>query len=44
MRIARKDVPASLLGRLYSLDLAALRANLKYKGELEARLTSLLEG
>jgi ATP-dependent Clp protease ATP-binding subunit ClpB len=31
-RIVRRDVPTSLLGRLFSLDMGALMAGAKYKG------------
>jgi ATP-dependent Clp protease ATP-binding subunit ClpB len=43
-RILNKDVPSSLSeSRLYVLDLAALMAGAKYRGEFEARLKQLLE-
>lgn len=32
-RIVNRDVPASLIGRLFSLDMGALMAGAKYKGE-----------
>ncbi|KAJ3410463.1 hypothetical protein HDV05_003725 [Chytridiales sp. JEL 0842] len=41
-RILRKDVPESLQCKLYSLDLAALVAGAKYRGEFEERLKSVL--
>ncbi|TCD71541.1 hypothetical protein EIP91_008922 [Steccherinum ochraceum] len=41
-RIVNRDVPASLLGRLYSLDMGALMAGAKYKGEYEERIKSVL--
>ncbi|KAI0961580.1 hypothetical protein AcV7_000647 [Taiwanofungus camphoratus] len=41
-RIINRDVPASLLGRLYSLDMGALMAGAKYKGEYEERIKSVL--
>lgn len=41
-RIARRDVPASLMGRLFSLDMGALMAGAKYKGEYEERVKSVL--
>ena len=43
-RIARRDVPASLMGRLFSLDMGALMAGAKYKGEYEERVKSVLNG
>ncbi|EKM61054.1 uncharacterized protein PHACADRAFT_247392 [Phanerochaete carnosa HHB-10118-sp] len=41
-RIVNRDVPASLFGRLYSLDMGALMAGAKYKGEYEERIKSVL--
>lgn len=41
-RIVKRDVPASLLGRLFSLDMGALMAGAKYKGEYEERVKSVL--
>ncbi|KAG8762270.1 hypothetical protein FRC12_009113 [Ceratobasidium sp. 428] len=41
-RIVKRDVPASLLGRLFSLDMGALMAGAKYKGEYEERIKSVL--
>ncbi|KAL4243467.1 ClpA/ClpB family protein [Abortiporus biennis] len=41
-RIVNRDVPASLIGRLYSLDMGALMAGAKYKGEYEERIKSVL--
>lgn len=41
-RIVKRDVPASLLARLYSLDMGALMAGAKYKGEYEERVKSVL--
>ncbi|EJU01980.1 hypothetical protein DACRYDRAFT_22390 [Dacryopinax primogenitus] len=41
-RIVQRDVPASLLGRLFSLDMGALMAGAKYKGEYEERVKSVL--
>ncbi|EGN99962.1 hypothetical protein SERLA73DRAFT_180301 [Serpula lacrymans var. lacrymans S7.3] len=41
-RIVNRDVPASLLSRLYSLDMGALMAGAKYKGEYEERIKSVL--
>lgn len=43
VRIVKKDVPEALLGRqLLSLDLAALVAGSKYRGEFEDRLKALI--
>lgn len=41
-RIVNRDVPASLIGRLFSLDLGSLMAGAKYKGEYEERVKGLL--
>jgi len=41
-RIVKRDVPASLISRLYSLDMGALMAGAKYKGEYEERIKSVL--
>ncbi|KAJ3113187.1 hypothetical protein HDU96_003686 [Phlyctochytrium bullatum] len=41
-RIVKKDVPQSLQGRLYSLDIGALIAGAKYRGEFEERLKAVL--
>ncbi|KDN50244.1 hypothetical protein RSAG8_01580, partial [Rhizoctonia solani AG-8 WAC10335] len=41
-RIVKRDVPASLLGRVFSLDMGALMAGAKYKGEYEERIKSVL--
>ncbi|TDL28423.1 hypothetical protein BD410DRAFT_811557 [Rickenella mellea] len=41
-RIARRDVPASLIVRLFSLDMGALMAGAKYKGEYEERVKAVL--
>ncbi|KAH9898381.1 P-loop containing nucleoside triphosphate hydrolase protein [Cubamyces lactineus] len=41
-RIVNRDVPASLIARLYSLDMGALMAGAKYKGEYEERIKSVL--
>ncbi|KAH9950351.1 P-loop containing nucleoside triphosphate hydrolase protein [Amylocystis lapponica] len=41
-RIVNRDVPASLLGRLFSLDMGALMAGAKYKGEYEERVKAVL--
>ena len=43
-RIVKRDVPASLFGRLFSLDMGALMAGAKYKGEYEERVKSVLNG
>ncbi|KAL2919055.1 hypothetical protein HK105_201325 [Polyrhizophydium stewartii] len=42
-RIVRKDVPASLQARLFSLDMGALIAGAKYRGEFEERLKAVLK-
>lgn len=42
-RIARGDVPESLKCRLYSLDMGALVAGAKYRGEFEERLKAVLK-
>lgn len=43
-RIVRGDVPTNLLGkRIFSLDMGALVAGAKYKGEFEERLKSVVE-
>lgn len=41
-RIVDRDVPASLLCRLLSLDMGALMAGAKYKGEYEERVKAVL--
>ncbi|KAJ3109095.1 hypothetical protein HDU97_009213 [Phlyctochytrium planicorne] len=41
-RILRKDVPQSLQGRLFSLDMGALISGAKYRGEFEERLKAVL--
>lgn len=41
-RIVNRDVPASLIARLYSLDMGALMAGAKYKGEYEERIKAVL--
>jgi len=41
-RIVNRDVPASLLCRLYSLDMGALMAGASHKGEYEERVKSVL--
>jgi len=43
-RIINRDVPASLIGRLFSLDMGALMAGAKYKGEYEERIKTVLSG
>jgi ATP-dependent Clp protease ATP-binding subunit ClpB len=43
-RIVNRDVPASLIGRLFSLDMGALMAGAKYKGEYEERVKAVLDG
>lgn len=42
-RIVNRDVPASLMGRLFSLDMGALMAGAKYKGEYEERIKAVLD-
>lgn len=42
-RIARGDVPDSLKCRLFSLDMGALVAGAKYRGEFEERLKAVLK-
>ncbi|KAF8055317.1 P-loop containing nucleoside triphosphate hydrolase protein [Lyophyllum atratum] len=41
-RIVNRDVPASLITRLYSFDVGALMAGAKYKDEYEERIKSVL--
>ncbi|EJD03965.1 uncharacterized protein FOMMEDRAFT_106313 [Fomitiporia mediterranea MF3/22] len=41
-RIVKRDVPASLFCRLFSLDMGALMAGAKYKGEYEERVKAVL--
>jgi len=41
-RIVDRDVPASLISRLLSLDMGALMAGAKYKGEYEERVKAVL--
>jgi ATP-dependent Clp protease ATP-binding subunit ClpB len=43
-RIVNRDVPASLIGRLYALDMGSLMAGAKYKGEYEERIKAVLSG
>ncbi|KAJ3376929.1 Chaperone protein ClpB1, partial [Entophlyctis sp. JEL0112] len=42
-RIVRKDVPESLQSKLFSLDMGALVAGAKYRGEFEERLKAVLK-
>ncbi|KAI0814981.1 P-loop containing nucleoside triphosphate hydrolase protein [Irpex lacteus] len=42
-RIVNRDVPASLIGRLYSLDMGALMAGASHRGEYEERIKSVLD-
>lgn len=42
-RIIRGEVPTNLLGKLISLDMGALVAGAKYRGEFEERLTAVLK-
>ncbi|KII94395.1 hypothetical protein PLICRDRAFT_675583 [Plicaturopsis crispa FD-325 SS-3] len=41
-RIVNRDIPASLISRLFSLDMGALMAGAKYKGEYEERIKAVL--
>jgi ATP-dependent Clp protease ATP-binding subunit ClpB len=41
-RIVKRDVPASLFARVFSLDMGALMAGAKYKGEYEERIKAVL--
>ncbi|KIY52722.1 hypothetical protein FISHEDRAFT_34541 [Fistulina hepatica ATCC 64428] len=41
-RIVNRDVPASLIARLWSLDMGALMAGAKFKGEYEERIKNVL--
>ena len=41
-RVIDRDVPPYLLGKIYSLDMGALMAGAKYKGEYEERVKSVL--
>lgn len=44
MRILKGDVPQSLLGvRIYALDMGALIAGAKYRGEFEERLKGVID-
>lgn len=43
-RIVKRDVPASLMGRLFSLDMGALMAGASYKGQYEERVKAVLNG
>ncbi|KAI0348072.1 hypothetical protein BDW22DRAFT_1365491 [Trametopsis cervina] len=42
-RIVNRDVPASLIGRLYSLDMGALMAGASHRGEYEERIKAVLD-
>ncbi|KAG9043375.1 hypothetical protein FS837_009683 [Tulasnella sp. UAMH 9824] len=42
-RIVKRDVPASLIGRVFALDLGALMAGASHKGEYEERVKSVLD-
>ncbi|KDN53123.1 P-loop containing nucleoside triphosphate hydrolase protein [Tilletiaria anomala UBC 951] len=42
-RIIDRDVPPNLLGRLLSLDMGALMAGAKYRGEYEERVKAVLD-
>jgi ATP-dependent Clp protease ATP-binding subunit ClpB len=41
-RIVARDVPTSLFGKVYSLDMGALMAGAKYKGEYEERIKGVM--
>ncbi|MBW0467844.1 hypothetical protein O181_007559 [Austropuccinia psidii MF-1] len=41
-RMVNRDVPASLIGRLFALDLGAIQAGASYKGQFEERVKSIL--
>lgn len=41
-RIVKRDVPASLISRVFSLDMGSLMAGAKYRGEYEERIKSVL--
>ncbi|CED84854.1 heat shock protein [Phaffia rhodozyma] len=41
-RIVARDVPTSLFGKIYSLDMGALMAGAKYKGEYEERVKGVM--
>lgn len=41
-RIVKRDVPASLFCRLFSLDMGSLMAGAKYRGEYEERIKAVL--
>lgn len=40
--MVNRDVPASLIGRLFALDLGAVQAGASYKGQFEERIKSIL--
>ncbi|KAA1134910.1 hypothetical protein PGTUg99_016919 [Puccinia graminis f. sp. tritici] len=40
--MVNRDVPASLIGRLFALDLGAIQAGASYKGQFEERIKSIL--
>jgi ATP-dependent Clp protease ATP-binding subunit ClpA len=42
-RIVKRDVPASLIGRVFALDLGALMAGASHKGEYEERVKAVLD-
>ncbi|KAG8886991.1 hypothetical protein FRB99_004334, partial [Tulasnella sp. 403] len=42
-RIVKRDVPASLMGRVFALDLGALMAGASHKGEYEERVKAVLD-
>ncbi|KAA1137551.1 hypothetical protein PGTUg99_017884 [Puccinia graminis f. sp. tritici] len=41
-RMVNRDVPASLIGQLFALDLGAIQAGASYKGQFEERIKSIL--
>lgn len=41
-RIVSRDVPPSLFGKVYSLDMGALMAGAKYKGDYEERVKGVM--
>ncbi|KAH8915470.1 P-loop containing nucleoside triphosphate hydrolase protein [Atractiella rhizophila] len=42
-RVINRDVPANLLGKIFSLDMGALMAGASYKGQYEERVKSVLQ-
>ena len=41
-RIVSRDVPPSLFGKVYSLDMGALMGGAKYKGDYEERVKGVM--